>query len=95
MKTHKQIIQELSAAQIAVQKLGEYGFKVLSVAMGNLHPVITIQPPIQSLINKKLQDTQPISVRCRSSNPERIYAARFHGCMVTWAAELSNIKGAA
>lgn len=95
MKTNKQIVQELVTAQQAVQKLAELGFKVLGVTMGNLHPVINIAPPGQRQINKRLQGAEPISVRLRHGYPERIFAAKFGGCLVTWTAEIDAMKGAA
>lgn len=95
MKTYKQIIHELTVAQVAVQKLAALGFKVLGVTMGNLHPVINIAPPGQRQINKRLKGAEPISVRLRNGYPERIYAAKFGDCLVTWAAEVDVMKGAA
>lgn len=95
MKTNKQIIHELQIAQQAVQKLAELGFKVLGVTMGNLHPVINIAPPGQRQINRQLKGAEPISVRLRCGYPERIFAAKFSNCLVTWAAEIDPMKGAA
>jgi len=95
VKSNQQIINELQIAQQAVQKLSAHGFRVQGVAMGNLHPVINIAPPGKRQINRKLKGAEPISVRLRHGYPERIYAAKFDGCLVTWTAEIDAMMGAA
>lgn len=86
MKNTNTIKHALYIAQLAVHKLAKSGYQVTDVCLGNNRPMITIQPP-----KTYPKGATVISIRSSRGITENIYAARFHDCMVTWAADVLEI----
>ncbi|WP_027670061.1 hypothetical protein [Rheinheimera baltica] len=86
MNSTDKIKHALYTAQIAVHKLAKSGYQVTDVALGNTRPVISIERP-----HKFPQGATVICVRGSRGITENIYAALFHECLVTWAADVLEI----
>jgi hypothetical protein len=83
MKKTNEIKAALYGATVAVDALAAIGCIVTDVCLGNKHPVITIETPSADLTPK---GAEVISIRSQGSDPVRIQAARYKGCLVTWKA---------
>lgn len=85
MTKTQQIKAGLALAQMALSKLESTGYQVLDISFGNRRPVIKISAP-----GKARHPTGAEVIRVRGINgiTEHIYAASFHGCLITWAADV-------
>lgn len=83
MKTTNQIKIALRDATNAVNKLFQFGYQVIDINMSQERPVLTIKPPKK----KALPGTEIQCIRGRGAVPERVMAAPFEGCLVTWSVD--------
>lgn len=84
MNTTERTKAMLALAQTTVTRLDRSGYQVESVALGNLRPVIRIAAPTNQ------PALSAIITRDSNGHTQRLCAACFHGCLVTWAAPAST-----
>lgn len=89
MKNTNNIKLALRDATNAVNLLDKRGYKVIGVSMNHVQPIITISTPPAS---KTPKGTEILCIRERGAAPERIMAAPFNGCLVTWNADDSAMQ---
>jgi len=88
MKTTNQIKIALRDASNAVEKLFRGGYQVIDINMSQDRPVLTVKPPKKAV----LPGTEIKCIRSRGAEPERVMAAPFGGCLVTWSVDQNAMQ---
>lgn len=84
MKNTNEIKIALRDATNLVNRLDKCGYQVTAINLNQRVPVITISKPLHL---PPTVHAEVVLIREKDAAPERIQAARFAGCLVTWKAE--------